>query len=103
MIRSAAFVTSIPGSSILNGFVRSLISLAKAFRDRGEVMNLAELDERMLKDIGLTHGDVECALAEPMHRRPSWVLVRQVESRKRAPLPISARRARLIVELVDRS
>jgi len=103
MTRSAAHVTTIPGSSILAGFVRSLISLAKAFRDRGEVMNLAELDERMLKDIGLTQDDVMSALAEPIHRRPSWVLVRRVQRREQAPRSAGARKARPVVRLVNRS
>ena len=102
MTRSAASVTTFPGFSIPGQFVRSLVSLAKAFRDRREVMNLAEFDERMLKDIGLTRDDVVSALAEPIHHHPSWVLVRCVGRPAQAHINAAARRPRPVVPLVSR-
>jgi uncharacterized protein YjiS (DUF1127 family) len=77
MTRSAASIT-FPGMNILGWFTHPLVSLAKTFRDRQKVKSLAEFDERMLEDIGLTRDDVMSALAEPIHHRPSWVLVRCV-------------------------
>ncbi|HZH10272.1 MAG TPA: DUF1127 domain-containing protein [Microvirga sp.] len=103
MTRSAAPATTLPGSNILKQFVRSLISLATAFKDRREVMNLAEFDERMLKDIGLTRSDVVSALAEPIHHQPSWVLVRCVECKAQAPRPAASRKTRPVVQLVSRA
>lgn len=103
MTRSAVPVTAFPGASILDQFARSLISLVSAFRDRREVMNLAEFDERMLKDIGLTRNDVASALAQPIHHNPSWVLVRCVGQRRDAATSVAARKARPSVQLVMRS
>jgi len=102
MPSSAAPVTTSPGARTLTWLARSLISLAKAFRDRREVRNLAEFDERMLRDIGLTRDDVETALMEPIHHRPSWVLVRCAER----PIPErgpAARNPRPVVPFVSRS
>jgi uncharacterized protein YjiS (DUF1127 family) len=57
----------------------------RALNHRGEVRRLAELDERALKDIGLTRLDVIGALGEPLHRDPSTVLmIRSVERRSRS-------------------
>ncbi|WP_243372714.1 DUF1127 domain-containing protein [Microvirga solisilvae] len=102
MTRSAATATTLPGASILGQFARVLISLAKAFQDRREVMNLAEFDERMLKDIGLTRNDVTDALAEPLHHRPSWVLVRCAKRTAPAARAAAPHKARPVVQLVSR-
>ncbi|MCG7392309.1 DUF1127 domain-containing protein [Microvirga sp. ACRRW] len=103
MTRSAAPATTFPGTSVLGQFARALISLAKAFKDRREVMNLAEFDERMLKDIGLTRDDVVSALAEPLHHQPSWVLVRCVRRAPLAPRAEAVRQTRPVVRLVSRA
>ncbi len=59
-------------------------ALARAYRHRREVMRLCELDDRTLKDIGLTRLDVAGALSEPYHKDPSSILViRSVERRVR--------------------
>jgi len=102
MTLSATSVPTSPGVTFLGQFARSLISLAKAFQARREVRNLAEFDERMLKDIGLTRSDVMGALAEPMHRNPSWVLVRCVERPVQATRPAAKLKPRPVVQLVSR-
>ncbi len=82
-------------------FVRSLTNLAKALRHRREIRHLAELDERMLKDIGLTPSDVSSALLEPLLRNPSWVLIRSAERHSRSEkVDHSARPARPVVPFV---
>ena len=103
MTRSAISVPTLSGANILGQFARSLISLAKAFQARREVRNLAEFDERMLKDIGLTRSDVMGALAVPMHHNPSWVLVRCVERPVHTVRPAAERKPRLVVQLVSRA
>ncbi len=103
MIRSAATIITVPGFSTLGWLVRVLVSFAKAFRDRQEVRNLAELDERMLKDIGLTRDDVVSALAEPLHHRPSWVLVRCTRAAPLVSRPAPERRIRPELRLVSRT
>ncbi len=89
------------GLTALEQFVRSLTNLAKALRHRREIRHLAELDERMLKDIGLTPSDVSSALLEPLLRNPSWVLIRSAERRSRSEkVDHSARPARPVVPFV---
>jgi hypothetical protein len=52
---------------------------------RWSVNTLATWDDRMLKDIGLTRGDLDGALAQPWHRDPSReLMVRRLENRVRA-------------------
>lgn len=61
------------------------VGVLRAFNHRAEVRRLAELDDRALKDIGLTRLDVIGALGEPLHRDPSTVLmIRSVERRSRS-------------------
>jgi acetaldehyde dehydrogenase (acetylating) len=43
---------------------------------------LASFDERMLRDIGLTRGDLNDALSEPLWRDPTAVLVRRQRERR---------------------
>jgi uncharacterized protein YjiS (DUF1127 family) len=71
--------------------VRALVALARrivafvvALVHRREVQGLLELDDRALKDIGLTRGEVLGVLAEPLAKDPSsLLLVRSVERRAR--------------------
>jgi len=56
----------------------------RAVINRRSVNVLAEMDDRMLRDIGLTRGDVDSALAQPWHKDPSRMLtVRRIENRVR--------------------
>ncbi|WP_457091770.1 DUF1127 domain-containing protein [Microvirga sp. P5_D2] len=104
MTRSAKMTMTSPGLAFLAQFTRQLVALVKAFKDRREVMNLAEFDDRMLSDIGLTRSDVSSALAEPLHLNPSWVLVRCVDQRARTDRTTDhARKVRLAVPLVKRA
>jgi uncharacterized protein YjiS (DUF1127 family) len=60
----------------------------KAVANRNSVRTLAELDDRMLADIGLTRGDVDGALAAPWHRDPTRILtVKRLENRVRRRSP----------------
>ena len=89
------------GSKVLEQIAISLAALPKALRHRREVKNLAELDDWMLRDIGLTRGDVNSALAEPLYLNPSWILVRCVDQRARADRTAgSARKTLPAVSLV---
>lgn len=70
------------------GVLGRVLGLIRALRHRGEVRRLAELDDRTLKDMGLTRVEVMGALAEAITRDPSAVLmVRSVERRSR-PYPL---------------
>ncbi len=95
---------TITGMSVLGQFVRSLTDLSRALRHRGEIRHLAEFDDRMLKDIGLTRSDVSSALSEPLLRNPSWVLVRSAERHSRSERPDHSRRTlRPVVPIVTQA
>jgi uncharacterized protein YjiS (DUF1127 family) len=51
-----------------------LLHLARAARNRRHVTALSELDDHLLRDIGLQRADVLAALAQPPHRDPSRML-----------------------------
>ena len=76
MNRSALSTTTLSGMAALGQFVRALANLVQALKHRREIIQLTELDDRMLADIGLTRDDVWSALDEPFLCNPSWELVR---------------------------
>jgi uncharacterized protein YjiS (DUF1127 family) len=85
----------------VSGLLRQVGSVLRAIDDRREVLNLAELDDHTLKDIGLLRSDVEGALSEPFFRSPSLVLVRKVDRRDGLGARAGERRAgRPVVPLV---
>ena len=101
--------TPIPSSvSPLSAFARRVGRLLRpvasawtALAHRREVRHLSELDDRTLRDTGLSRSEVDGALAEPLHRDPSLVLVRAIE--KRAGIqaqPVFAKRERPVVPMV---
>ncbi len=62
--------------------VRSIAAMWRATRNRRSVAKLLSWDERMLRDIGLTPGDVRSVLAMPLTEDPSYRLgVLSVERR----------------------
>jgi uncharacterized protein YjiS (DUF1127 family) len=63
--------------------VASVAGLAKALKHRAEIRQLADFDDRMLKDIGLTRSEVTGALEESIFENPSVLLVRSFERRHR--------------------
>ena len=62
--------------------VRAGRRLAEAWRHRYDATVLAAFDDRMLADIGLTRGDLNDALAEPLWRDPTTVLARRQGERR---------------------
>jgi uncharacterized protein YjiS (DUF1127 family) len=63
---------------------RVIVAVLRAINHRRDVSRMLEMDERALKDIGLTRSDVHGALAVRITRDPSTVLmVRSVEHRAR--------------------
>ena len=57
--------------------------VVRALIHRRDVKLLLDLDEKALRDIGLTHEDVLGALAEPLTRDPSTVLIGSALRRSR--------------------
>ena len=61
---------------------RALKQLAEKVKSRRDAMRLAELDDRMLADIGLSRGDLRDAFALPPWRDPGGLLARRVAERR---------------------
>ncbi|MBS1180271.1 MAG: hypothetical protein H6Q99_151 [Proteobacteria bacterium] len=58
-------------------------ALISAEIDRRQTMQLLEFDARALKDMGISHADVEGALLVPIERKPSYTLAaRRAEARR---------------------
>ena len=101
MKRSTLPSMAFSGTATLALVARTLTNFVVALKHRREVSYLAEFDDRMLADIGLTRSDVTGALDEPLIRNPSWVLVRSAERHSRAERPdYSAKPVRPLVPMV---
>jgi uncharacterized protein YjiS (DUF1127 family) len=72
---------------------RRFKQLADRLRNRRDAMRLAELDDRMLGDIGLTRSDLRDAFAELPWRDPSDVLAQRAAERRGARRPTDVGRA----------
>jgi len=66
------------GAVLVAGFRQ----VARALKNRRDAILLAELDDRMLKDIGLTRSDLRDAYSEPLWRDPTEILVRRAGERR---------------------
>ncbi|MFG1428407.1 DUF1127 domain-containing protein [Roseixanthobacter glucoisosaccharinicivorans] len=77
-----------PLGAVLATFLLQVIGLGqnviRAMEHRRAVRALGALDEHMLRDIGLTRGDVRDAAAEPLWTDPSVLLVRRAVERRAA-------------------
>jgi uncharacterized protein YjiS (DUF1127 family) len=101
MVQSIGSTTSPSGRILVQWISRAGRDLFRSLRHRREIKALADLDDRLLKDVGLTRGDVQGALSEPLLRNPSTVLVRSAERHSRAEMtPGAGRAARPVVPLV---
>jgi len=58
----------------MTGFLTFLLHLVRAARNRRQVVALGDLDDHLLRDIGLQRADVLKVLAQPRYRNPSRLL-----------------------------
>jgi uncharacterized protein YjiS (DUF1127 family) len=63
---------------------RRIGALIAAEIDRRQTMQLLEFDAHALKDMGITHADVEGALLTPISRKPSLTLAARRSEARRA-------------------
>jgi len=66
------------------GALAGAVQAWQAMRNRRAVAGLLEWDDRMLRDIGLTRGDVRAAMAGPVHEDPSSRLADTCAERRAA-------------------
>lgn len=59
-----------------------LVNFVRAYKNRRDIQLLAGFDDYMLRDIGLTRGDLRDAAAEPLWRDPTSILVTRVRERR---------------------
>lgn len=71
-------------STSVSSFLKALGRGIELWANRRAIHRLAALDDRYLKDIGVSRGDVHWALSHPWHVDPSIVLSTRVERRKSA-------------------
>lgn len=88
MLRTSETASGSLGAIAIRLLARLVVGIAalfRAFEHRREIRRLAELDERMLKDIGLTRSDVIGALGQPLYKDPGTAfIVRSVARRARS-------------------
>src|SRR5262245_53433768 len=66
----------------LAALARATGRLAAAIKGRSALHDLADRDDRMLADIGLTRDDLRAAFSQPLWRNPSAVLAARVCARR---------------------
>jgi uncharacterized protein YjiS (DUF1127 family) len=71
-------------TALLSALLASLRNVAQALKNRRDATALAGMDERMLRDIGLTRSDLRDAYAEPLWRDPTDILAARVQDRRRS-------------------
>jgi uncharacterized protein YjiS (DUF1127 family) len=69
-------------SGLAGKAARPLVALVRAYKNRRDMAILASFDDRMLQDVGLTRGDLRDAVAEPLWRDPTSVLVKRARERR---------------------
>jgi uncharacterized protein YjiS (DUF1127 family) len=74
MHRSSGFSAPVSAMALMLTAVSVVRRVLKVVANRRAVNRLTQMDERQLKDIGLTRADVVGALAEPIYRDPSRCL-----------------------------
>jgi len=69
-------------SALAGRIGRGLKELAERVKNRRDAFQLADLDDRMLADIGLSRSDLRDAYAGPLWRDPSELLARRAVERR---------------------
>lgn len=75
----------------LFGLLRlNAMQLYKAIKHRRDIASLADQDDHLLADIGLTRNDVRHANAQPIWSDPTETLRRRASAARRMPLMLTA-------------
>lgn len=85
MASAPGYLTASPPyfTALLAAALASLRKFAQAVKNRRDAATLAGMDERMLRDIGLTRSDLRDAYAEPLWRDPTDILAARAQDRRR--------------------
>jgi uncharacterized protein YjiS (DUF1127 family) len=88
-----ARISRLAGAAVLR-----VVELIHAWKSRRDMQLLSGFDDRMLRDIGLTRGDLRDAVAEPLWRDPTAILVNRVCERRVGQHPVPAPKGPRLVE-----
>ncbi|MEX0589583.1 MAG: DUF1127 domain-containing protein [Xanthobacteraceae bacterium] len=81
---STAFESRTGISAHLLAALRWIARACRAFGGQRVVADLARMDDRMLRDIGLNRGDLRDAASGPLMQDPTVVLFRRASERRSA-------------------
>jgi len=85
-ITSLGISTAAPAAKVLAALAgrigRSLKQLADRMKNRRDVFRLADMDDRMLADIGINRSDLRDAYSRPLWQDPSELLARRAVERR---------------------
>jgi uncharacterized protein YjiS (DUF1127 family) len=84
LVGGTAFPPRARISAYLHALMRRIVRVGHAFTGRRIVADLARMDDRMLRDIGLSRGDLRDAAAGPLTDDPTIVLFRRAAERRAA-------------------
>ena len=85
-ITSLGISTAVPAAKVLAALAgrigRSLKQLADRMKNRRDDFRLADMDDRMLADIGINRSDLRDAYSRPLWQDPSELLARRAIERR---------------------
>ena len=67
---------------VLAGVLAAVRKVGQVLKNRHDAMMLAQFDDRMLSDIGLTRSDLRDAYSEPLWRDPTHILASRARERR---------------------
>jgi uncharacterized protein YjiS (DUF1127 family) len=67
---------------VLAGVLAAVRKVGQVLKNRHDAMTLAQFDDRMLTDIGLTRSDLRDAYSEPLWRDPTNILASRAHERR---------------------
>jgi uncharacterized protein YjiS (DUF1127 family) len=67
---------------VLAGVLAAVRKVGQVLKNRHDAAMLAQFDDRMLADMGITRSDLRDAYAEPLWRDPTYVLASRARERQ---------------------
>lgn len=67
---------------VLAGVLAAVRKVGQVLKNRHDATMLAQFDDRMLADMGITRSDLRDAYAEPLWRDPTHILASRVHERR---------------------
>jgi uncharacterized protein YjiS (DUF1127 family) len=67
---------------VLAGVVAAVRKVGQVLKNRHDAALLAQMDDRMLSDMGITRSDLRDAYAEPLWRDPTYILASRAQERR---------------------